>query len=194
MFTKNTFSDCKTSLAYRYGETSAPSSGDANRNWWINRAVQYIAPRLNLRKSVTLTVSGGVTDLPDDFIQVYDEYSVTKDGAVVGIIASDQADLFSGSVFWITGNQKDGYVFNAKEDGDYTVWYTFRPENMVANDDVCIIPDIEAVVSYAYGMLRKSETDPLGDASASLDETERRIAQMNSDHKNNQAPLQMRIQ
>jgi hypothetical protein len=46
---------------------------------------------------------------------------------------------------------------------------------MSSDSDECIIPDPEAVVARAYGMLRKAETDPLGDMQDSFNECERRL-------------------
>lgn len=177
-FSKTTFNDLKLSLAYRYGETAVPSSGDSNRNFWLNKAVQYIADKLGLKKSDSITVSSGTGTLPTDFkvpLIVIDSNDV-----VFKRINAQDKDIYDSNdvVYWITGNYKDGYTLNTNSDDTFTVWYQFFPDDMSNSSDVCIIPDGEAVVAYAYGMLRKSETDPLGDATSALSEAEARLGKM----------------
>jgi hypothetical protein len=73
--------------------------------------------------------------------------------------------------------------------GDYVVNYTFKPSSLVNNTDICIIPDIEAPVAYAYAMLRKGESDPFEDAETSLDEVDARIVEMSSTVDNNSGDI-----
>jgi len=192
-YSKTTYNDLKLSLAYRYGETAVPSSGDSNRNFWLNKAVQYMADKLGLKKSTSITVSSGEGTLPDDFkipLLVIDSNDVVyKHINPQDNIIYDSNDV----VYWITGNHKDGYTLNTNSDDTFTVWYQFFPDDMSSASDICIIPDGEAVVAYAYGMLRKSETDPLGDATSALSEAESRLAKMLYNEKARGQSLRMKL-
>jgi hypothetical protein len=88
-------------------------------------------------------------------------------------------DQISGT-YWITGNHTDGFSLNTYEDDTYIVYYSFKPSPLSGDSDVCIIPDPEAVVAYAYGMLRKSETDPIEDADSALQECDSRLLEIQS--------------
>jgi len=178
MYSKATFLDAKTSLAYRYGETTVPTSSDTNRNHWINKGVEYMSQFL-YKKKATLAVVNGVGDLPDDFRFVSDRVIYDADrNPYHQISEDDQIKQDSGYFFWISGNPVDGYVLNTYTDATFTFFYTFWPSPMTLNTDVCIIPDIEAVSAYAYAYLRKSQTDPLGDADKNLQEAENRLKDM----------------
>ncbi len=180
-FSKTTFNDLKLSLAYRYGETAIPSSGDSNRNFWLNKAVQYMANKIGLVKKTSLTVSSGSVSLPDDFVSPVKLKD--SDDSVFTQVDQEDYDSDVGNTYTIEGNQTDGWTLYASSDGTYTLFYKYRPEDMSSNSDVCVIPDGEAVVAYAYGMLRKSETDPLGDAGSALQEAESRLAKMIRDYQ-----------
>jgi len=180
-FSKTTFNDLKLSLAYRYGETAIPSSGDSNRNFWLNKAVQYMANKIGLVKKTSLTVSSGSVSLPDDFVSPVKLKD--SDDSVFTQVDQEDYDSDVGNTYTIEGNQTDGWTLYASSDGTYTLFYKYRPEDMSSDSDVCVIPDGEAVVAYAYGMLRKSETDPLGDAGSALQEAESRLAKMIRDYQ-----------
>lgn len=191
-YAKTTYTQLQLSLAYKYGEDAIPSSGTANRNHWLNKAVQYIADRLKLQKNASVVVSSGSGNMPTDFktiIRVVDSDNVQWEQ----VNKEDYDSVTSpAQVFTISGNHLDGYTLKTKDDGTFTIHYYFHPDDMSASSDVCIIPDGEAVVCYSYAMLRKSETDPLGDAQSNLDEMERRIDLMIEDGDLNQAPLLMK--
>lgn len=78
-------------------------------------------------------------------------------------------------MYWITGNHFDGWSLNTNDDEAYTVWYVFKPAEMSATSDLCIIPDPVAVVCYAYAKLRMAQTDPLEDADKEMGECNRRL-------------------
>ncbi len=183
------FQDLQLSLAYRYGETAIPTKPTTNRKYWLNRGQEYCAQKLNLTTSATVTVTSGEGTLPTDFI--YPETVLSSDNVELMKVAADEFSRWEGLVYAVTGNAKDGYTIKTKDDGDYTVHYKFKPTDMTSNDDECIIPDGEAVAAYAYAMLRKSETDPLGDAETNLKECDMRIDNMIGDRKMNDKELKM---
>lgn len=192
-YSKTTFSNLQLSLAYRYGENAIPSSGTSNRNFWLNKAVQYMTDKLGLKKSATVTVSSGTGSLPTDYkdpVQVINSNDVEYK-RVNQELYNDYSS--SDTVYCITGNHKDGWTLKVPSDGDYTVYYHFFPEDMSDDSDICIIPDGEAVVAYAYAMLRKSETDPLGDAGDALAEAEQRLTDMIYNQQRQDRPLKFRI-
>jgi hypothetical protein len=177
-FTRPTFSDCQQSLSYRYGETTLPTTGVSNRNFWINKAVEYMSQFLFKKKNTAVVSSGSVT-LPDNFRAIYLGIIYSSDKTKFKQISEDdQMDYTSEQVFWISGNPTEGYKLNTFTDDTFTYFYTYFPSPMTQNTDVCIIPDIEAVSAYAYAYLRKSQTDPLGDADKSLQEADNRLKDM----------------
>ncbi len=191
-YAKQTFQNLQLSLAYRYGESAIPSSGTANRNFWLNRGQDYCVDRIGMKKQASITVSSGTASLPTDFkfpISLLD-----SDNVIYSQINEEQYSYYSSShtVFTITGNHSSGFTLKASNDGTFTLTYYFHPSPMSSNSDVCIVPDGEAVVAYAYGMLRKSETDPLGDAGPSLSEAEERIKQMQINQSGNEEQLRFR--
>jgi len=94
------------------------------------------------------------------------------------MVSQDDDDLQTGYVYWITGNHTDGFYLNTPTNATYTVEYAFKPVEMSSSSDVCIIPDPEAVVAYAYSFLRRSETDPIGDADKALQECDTRLTEL----------------
>jgi len=94
------------------------------------------------------------------------------------MVGQDDLANHTGSVYWISGNQFDGFYLNAPSDKAYTVEYSFKPVEMATGTDKCIIPDPEAVVAYAYSFLRRSETDPIGDADKALQECDTRLTEL----------------
>jgi hypothetical protein len=129
-----------------------------------------------LQKSTSLTTASGTIALPDDFLTVSRVFDSQNNEQLM--VAQDDLAQHTGSVFWITGNHTDGFYLNSPADKTYTVEYSFKPEEMSGDSDVCIIPDPEAVVAYAYAFLRKSETDPIGDADAAIKECNDRLKEV----------------
>jgi hypothetical protein len=179
-FTKKTLADCLQSLADRHESNGTlPSSSEVISYWTriLNKGVNYCADKLRLTKTTTLTTSGGSIALPDDFL--------IRDSVFVGdqeYIQVDPSDKPSqvGLTYWITGNQTEGFTLHAPDDNTFTVNYGFKPEEMISNSDICIIPDIEAPVAYAYAMIRKRESDPFEDAEAALQECDTRLKEIQS--------------
>lgn len=174
-YTPAKLSDLKQGLADRHDSGVLPTSSVTLSFWTrlLNRGILYCADRLGLNKETTLTTSSGSISLPDDFISINTVHDAN--GNEQTLVNETEKELQKYDVFWITGNQTDGFVLHAPEDEAFTVNYYFRPTPLVNDTDECIIPDPEAVVAYAYGMLRKSETDPIEDADASLQECENRL-------------------
>lgn len=178
MYTKATFLDLKQGIADRHDSGVLPTAS-ATLTFWgrlINKGVRYCSDRLRLTKEATLTTSSGTIALPDDFIVIDKVFEGTTEYSQISETEIGGQSL--AYVFWITGNHTDGYFLNTTDDVTLTVKYSFRPAELVNNIDVCVIPDPEAVVAYAYGMLRKSETDPIEDADAALDECDSRLAEI----------------
>jgi hypothetical protein len=166
-------------LADRHDSGVLPTSS-ATLTFWtrlLNRGIEYCADRLRPEKSKDYTTSSGTIALDDDFLIVNNVYN--GDVLMYQVDKDRKEDQISGT-YWITGNHTDGFSLNTYSDDTYTVYYSFRPSPLVNDSDVCIIPDPEAVVAYAYGMLRKSETDPIEDADAALQECDSRLLEVQS--------------
>ena len=178
-YAKATLATLKQSLADRHDGGVLPTSSAILTFWTrlINRGVEYCADRLRLEKSKDYTTSGGTVALDSDFLIVNNVYK--GDVLMYQVDKDRKEDQISGT-YWITGNQTDGFYLNTPADADYTVYYSFKPSPLVNDSDVCIIPDPEAVVAYAYGMLRKSETDPIEDADSALQECDSRLLELQS--------------
>lgn len=193
-YSKPTFNDILLSLSYRYGESAVPSSGIDNRKYWANRGVEFIIDRLRVNKNVSVPVSSGVCNLsvstadpaPDfkSFSQLLD-----SDGYAYDIVDKEAYTKSSGRICCITGDHNTGYILNVKADGTYTLYYQFYVSPLVNSSDICSVPDAEAVAAYAYSQLRLSETDPLGDANANMQECLTRIDKMAEDMARNEGPL-----
>lgn len=191
-----TLGDCLQSLADRHDAGTLPTSSSTISYWTrlINKAQNYCADRLRLLKTTTLTTVSGVIDFPDDFMVISNV--VDSDNRSWSLIPSDESENAFGTVYWITGNQVDGFTLNIPSGTDYafTVYYSFRPAEMSANADVCVITDIEAVVSRAYGMLRMAETDPLEDADKSFGECDRRLSEIEMQKNSNEGGMSFTLQ
>lgn len=179
MYTNLTLADCLQSLADRHDNGVLPTSSVTLSFYTrlLNRGVLYCADRLRLTKTTSLTTTSGTVALPDDFIT---RDSVFLNDTEYTLVDPTDTTQQVGTVYWITGNQTDGFDFNVPEDDTYTVSYVFRPAKMTTNADICIIPDIEAVVAYAYARLRKGESDPFEDAAESLQECDARLKEIQS--------------
>lgn len=179
MYALKTLADLKASLSDRHDNGVVPINTTILAKYvrLLNRGVEYCADKMRVSKPTTVTVASGVGDLPLDFIIANSVFN--GDIEYKKVDKSDKT-VQLGYVFWITGNQTDGFVLNVPTDGDYVVNYSFKPTWMSSDADVCLIPDIEAPVSYAYAMLRKSESDPFEDSERSLQECDARISEMNS--------------
>lgn len=184
-YAKITLADLKQSLADRHDSGVLPTSS-AILNFWtrlFNRGIAYCADRLRLTTSTSLTTSSGTIALPTDFMMidsVIDQY----DNPLVQVSKDDIPNQV-GYTFWITGDHTNGFYLNTPSDETYTVTYVFKTSPLSSDSDICIIPDPEAVVAYAYGMLRKSETDPIEDADKSLAECDSRLKELQSSNSIN---------
>lgn len=178
-FTKKTLSDCLQSLADRLTNGKVPSDTNTLSFWkrTLNRGVQYCADRIKISKSTSLTTVNGTIAFPDDFIVVN---NVFDSGNTEYVLTDPEDSNHEGTVYWVTGNQTDGFSLNTPTDEAFTVKYSFRPDDMVNNSDVCVIPDIEAVVAYAYSKIRKSQSDPFEDAAETMQECDARLAEATS--------------
>ena len=180
-FTKKTLQDCLQGIADRHESNGVIPSSSAITSFWtrvLNRGVAYCADRLRLTKSTSLTTVSGTIALPDDFIIATDVFTASEEPLVR--VDPDNLVAHTNGTFWITGNQTDGFFLNTTEDATYTVKYSFKPVEMSATSDKCIIPDIEAVVAYAYGLIRRTESDPFEDAETAIRECDTRLAEIQS--------------
>ena len=173
-YAKKTLANLQQSLADRHDSGVLPTSSVTLAYWTrlLNRGLAYCADKLKLETSDTITIASGTGALPDDFISINRVFSGDQEYTQ---ISKDDVENQTGYTYWITGSHFGGFYLNTETDGDYTVYYAYRPAEMVNTTDVCVIPDPEAVSAFAYGMLRKSETDPIEDADASLQECEDRL-------------------
>lgn len=194
-FTPKTLADCKQSLADRHEAGTLPTDSSTLSYWvrLLNRAKDYCADRLKLTTSTSLTTVSGVIALPDDFMQivdVVDAYDIHW-----ALIPKEDSDAAEGQYFWITGDQDSRFSLNipAGDDQTFTVYYAFRPADMSADADECPIPDTEAVVARAYGMLRMAEFDPAEDADKALGECDRRLDEIISQRNVNDGGQDFRL-
>lgn len=185
-YAPKTLSDMKQSLADRHDNGTVPTNSTILARYvrLLNRGVEYCADKLRITKETTVVVASGVGDLPDDYIVANNVFDAS--GNEYFPIGQEQVAYRIGLRYWVTGNQTDGFVLNTPTDGTFTVQYAFRPAPLVDNTDVCLIPDIEAPVAFAYAMLRKGESDPFEDSELSLQECDDRIAEMSSAYASNQ--------
>lgn len=176
-YTKLTLADCKQSLADRHDNGTVPTNTTILAKYvrLINRGIAYCADRMRMSKPTSIVVTSGVGTLPDDFLIIN---SVFLGDVQYMPVDPEDASMHHGTVFWVTGNQTDGFVLNVPDDGTYTVNYSFRPAPLSADADICLIPDIEAVTAFAYSLLRKAESDPFDDADASMQECDARLKEM----------------
>jgi hypothetical protein len=176
-YAKKTLADLKQSLADRHDSGTLPTAS-ATLSFWVrllNRGVNYCADKLRLEKKKDYTTASGTIVLDDDFLVVN---SVFLDDSAYAQVDANDKEQQSGTVYWITGNHVDGFYLNTPTDDTFTVYYSFKPVEMAADVDECIIPDPEAVVAYAYSFLRRSETDPIGDAEQALQECDARLSEL----------------
>jgi len=194
-YTKKTLADLKQSLADKHDSGVLPTDSTTLSYWTrlLNEGVQYCAETLRLVKSTSLTTVSGAIALPDDFKRVH-KVVVSDSGIEVSQVSQDKSVQQSLEVYWITGNQVDGFTLHTPADQTYTVFYIYRPEDMDSNSDVCVIPDYLAVSCYAYAKLRIAETDPLEDAQESLNECDRRLGEIIDDQQGNDQPLKFSLQ
>jgi hypothetical protein len=179
-YQKKTLSDLKQLLADKIAAGVVPTSS-ATLAYWIrqlNAGQAYCAETLRLAKSTSLTTVSGTIAVPDDFI-FPDKVVNSSDVDMQQISPEDSADAVEGQ-YWITGTHFDGFYLNTVIDQTVTLWYIFRPSEMVNDSDKCIIADPLAVVCYAYSKLRKAQTDPLGDADGEMGECIRRTNELSS--------------
>ena len=184
-FSVATLSTLKSSLADRHEAGTLPTDS-ATLTYWtrlLNRAKDYCADRLQLTKSTTLTTASGTIALPDDFLLINDVFD--SGDTKWRLISKEDSEGATGNVYWITGNQDSRFSLNAPSDEALTVYYTYRPADMSSDTDECVIPDPEAVVARAYGMLRYAEFDPAEDADKSLGECDRRLDEIISQRNTN---------
>jgi hypothetical protein len=189
-YTKSTLATLKQNLADRHDGGTLPTDS-ATLSYWIrlfNKGVQYCADALQLKKLTSLTTVLGVIALPDDFKSINAVFSGAEE---LTQVSPDDASSQVGFVYWITGDHDTGFTLNATADQAFTVKYAYFPADMAVDADECIIPDPEAVVAYAYSMIRRAETDPIGDAQESMDECKNRIKSMKSDYDNNNSNQEM---
>lgn len=186
-FTPTTLAQLKQSLADRHDAGDLPTDS-ATLSYWVrilNRAKDYCADRLQLTKSASITTTSGSVVLADDFLS--DVALVDSNDVTWNLIPKEQSDGAQAYSYWITGDQDSRFTLNINTDSDqtFTHYYAFRPGDMSADADECIIPDGEALVARAYAMLRMAEFDPAEDADKSLAECERRLNEIISQRNTN---------
>lgn len=179
-YTKKTLADLQQGLADRHDSGVLPTSS-ATLTFWnrlLNRGQVYCTNKLRLEKPTSLATTSGAVALPDDFIVANRIY--TSGELELVQVDKDIEEAHISGTYWITGNHFDGFTLNVADDDTLTVYYSFRPAEMVNTTDVCIIADPEAVVAFAYGLLRKSETDPIEDADDAFSECDNRLNELMS--------------
>jgi len=177
-FTPTTLAQLKQSIADRHDAGDLPTDSTTLAYWirLLNRAKDYCADRLKLTKSTSLTTVSGSVILPDDFILI--NQVVDSGDNQWTLISKEDSESASGQYYWVTGDQDGRFYLKTPSDATFTVYYTYRPADMSADADECVIPDGEAVVARAYAMLRMAEFDPAEDADKAIGECERRLSEI----------------
>jgi hypothetical protein len=181
-YAKPTLVDLLQGIADRHDDGVLPTDSATLSKWtrWINRGIRYCTDKLRTNSPESLTTSGGTVACPTGFLTIHTVYNSSN----IPLYQIDQqvSTGATGLVFWIAGDFKTGFTFNVPtdQDGTFTANMAQKPDPLVNNTDICDIPDEEAVVAYAYSFIRKGETDPIGDADASLQECDNRLMEMQS--------------
>ena len=193
MYTKPTLATLKQSLADRHDSGTLPTDSATLSLWTrlLNRGVNYCINKLRITQKTSVTTSSGTIALPTDFILV--NKVIDSANSELEQIALDDAENAVVGQFWISGSFTGGFYLNTKEDRVYDVYYTFHASPMVNDSDTCAFDDEEAVVAYAYGMLRKSESDPFEDSASSLAECDSRLRELQDVYQINSEPLGFKI-
>jgi len=161
-----TYVTIKKRTAYLMGESDYTTAGDDKtiRENHINHAVQDIVNAYRFSwnlKTEDLTLSSGTSNLAEDYNPKWHliDARIVNSGSgdddifsEVSIADRDNHDTDdSDYVYWITYNTtSERYIFNSnKSSGTVTIYYYFFPADLSANDDVCVIPDAEAVAYLA---------------------------------------------
>jgi len=194
-YAKPTLAELKQSLSDRHDSGDLPTDS-ATLSLWIrlfNRAAEYCISRLGITKRTTLTTSSGTIALPDDFVAI--DKVLDADKNVYSMINYDDKESATtgNQVFWISGDFASGFYLNSPDDEALTVYYAYRPSPLVNDTDVCAFPDEEALVAYAYGTLRKSESDPFDDAGNAMAEVEVRLQEIASQYNQNEEGLAVKL-
>jgi cytochrome c1 len=205
-----TYGTIKTLLAYKYGESSAPSTGVENRNAFINLAMQDIASRhtFSWRLKNYSAVANGTTSetLPTDFsVDGFKQGTLKVGGIEYLVIKEGQEQFYShtesdGTVDYqdglaiIKGNKSTGFTLyfpSAPTAGSaITGRYFSDPADLSADADVCIVPDGDAVASLAYAQLLESEGE-VSEAQVYREQAENKIGQMIEHEQRNKGQRQM---
>lgn len=195
-FTVKTLANLKQSLADRHEAGTLPTDSSTLAYWirLLNRAKDYCADKLTLTKSTSLTTSSGSIVLPDDFVSIV--AVVDANDLTWTLVPKEDSGSVGPLAYWITGDQDNRFTLNTIPgyDQTFTVYYAYRPADMSSDSDECVIPDSEAVVARAYGMLRMAEFDPAEDADKSLAECDRRLDEIIYQRNINDGPQGMTLQ
>lgn len=154
------YSQLKTRYQNLIGEGGTDPSTESESH--INYAIKDICNAFPFSWNITsadLTLSSGVANLPTDYNQKWKIFDARvensnnyNDNVFTQINISDRDKYAEGDyVYWITYNTTTGrYVFNSKtQTGTVKVYYYFIPTDLSGANDVCVVPDIEAVAYLA---------------------------------------------
>lgn len=193
-YARPTLATLKQSLADRKEGGELPTDADTLSLWvrTLNRGINYCIERLRISTSTTLTTASGTIALPDDFVLI--EAVLDDGGSRLQQISFKDSVEAGGNVYWITGDFDSGFYLNTPEDAAYTVFYVQRPSPLVNDTDTSTFPDTEAIVAYAYGMLRKAESDPFEDSGYALAEADNRLREIQSQYGLNDEEFQVKLQ
>lgn len=196
-FTKSDLSDLKQSLADRHDSGVLPTDSTTVAYWirLLNRGKDYCVDKLQIAPATSsTTTTSGTATLSDAF--AFPSAVYTSGNVEVPQIKAEESEGRSDLCYWIAGDWESGFTFNVPTgyDDTYTIYRADKYEDMSADADICPVSDPEAVVAYAYSMLRKAETDPLDDADAAMAECERRIDEMIYQENQRNGGIQMRLE
>lgn len=173
---QKTLGDLYQYIADKHDSGKLPTDS-ATLSFWkrlLNDGQRFCADRLGIEKQTNITTAAEVATLPTDFLSVV---SLVRPGSGEALqrINVSQSQNATADFYWITGDIVNGYTLHVPSDETFVLTYVYSPAEMSATSDVCVIEDPLAVACYAYAKLRQSETDPIQDAQAHLNEATARL-------------------
>jgi hypothetical protein len=189
------YSQVKTRYQYLIGENSTTPDdvGESHINYAIKDICNARPFSWNLT-TTDLTLTAGVATLPANYnskwgIQDARLINATvNDDNVFTLISIQDRDKFQDTdyVYWLTTNATTGrQEFNTPlQTGTVTIYYYFVPADLTADDNVCFIPDAEAVAYLAASKYWLSDDNDTNLKTVYEQEASSRIQQMYSQDLN----------
>jgi hypothetical protein len=185
------YSQIQTRYQYLIGENS--TTPDAIGKSHINYSIKDICNAFPFSWDLTttdLTLTAGVATLPANYNSKWGIYdarlinATVDDDNIFTLISIADRDKYNDTdyVYWLTTNSTTGrQEFNTPlQTGTVTIYYYFVPADLTADDNVCIVPDVEAVAYLAASKYWLSDDNDTNLKQVYEQEASSRIQQMYS--------------